>query len=103
MRALLRAKEVAFKRKKKHPTEENFACYRAARADFKSAASCKYREYLIGLVWYFRGNPKRYWSFVKSLKSSSHVSPVLEYDGHIYTSARGASKLPEHVLLAQVV
>ena len=29
----------------------------------------------------FKDNPKRYWSFLKALKSSGHVSPVLECDG----------------------
>ena len=31
-----------------------------------------------------KDNPKRYWSFIKSLKSSSHVSPVLEWQGNVY-------------------
>ena len=34
----------------------------------------------------FKDNPKRYWSFVKSLKSAAHVSPVLEHGGRVYKS-----------------
>ena len=86
VRELLRSKEAAFRCKKSSPTDDNIARHRTARADFKRAASSKYREYLVGMVRSFRDNPKRYWSFVKSLKSFSHVSPVLEYDGRIYSS-----------------
>ena len=46
----------------------------------------KYREYLMGLVRDFKFNPKRYWTFVKSVKSSTHISPVLEHDGRTFKS-----------------
>ena len=45
--------------------------------------SASYCDYLIGLVGKFKENPKRYWTFVKALKSSGHVSPVLECDGDV--------------------
>ena len=84
VRDSLRVKEEAHKRKKTNPTEENMARHRIARSDFKSIAGTKYREYLVGLVRDFKDNPKRYWSFVKCLKSSAHVSPVLEHNGSVY-------------------
>ena len=40
----------------------------------------------MSLVHDFRVNPKRFWSFIKSLKSSSHCSPALVYNGKTYTS-----------------
>ena len=60
------------------------AAHARARADFKAQTDAKYREYLLSLVREFKENPKRYWSFIKSLKSRSHVSPVLECDGRVY-------------------
>ena len=35
----------------------------------------------------FKENPKRYWSFIKALKSSGHVSPVLECSGELVKDA----------------
>ena len=35
----------------------------------------------------FKENPKRYWSFIKALKSSGHVSPVLECNGELVKDA----------------
>ena len=84
VRDLLREKEAAHRRKKSHPTAENVAAHARLRADFKMQTDVKYREYLLGLVREFKENPKRYWSFIKSLKSRSHVSPVLECDGRVY-------------------
>ena len=65
---------------------ENVARHRIARSDFKSIAASRYHDYLVGLVRDFKDNPKRYWSFVKCLKSAAHVSPVLEHGGRVYKS-----------------
>ena len=82
VRDLLRENEKSFRRNRAVPSE-NKARFSAARADFKSQATVKYREYLFGSFVSFKDNPKRYWSFVKSAKSSAQVSPVLECDGRI--------------------
>ncbi|MCV6612461.1 MAG: reverse transcriptase family protein, partial [Amphritea sp.] len=84
VRKLLQEKEKAHKRKKSNPTSENIAAHAQARSDFKRQSDLKYREYLLGLVRDFKDNPKRYWSFIKSLKSSSQISPVLESDGLVF-------------------
>ena len=45
VRASLRVKEEAHKRKKANPTVENVARHRIARSDFKSIAASRYRDY----------------------------------------------------------
>ena len=87
VRQLLREKEQAHRRKKVNPSAENTAEYARARADFKRIADRNYRDYLTGLIREFKDNPKRYWSFVKTLKSGGKVSPVLECDGSVYRDA----------------
>ena len=84
VRDSLRVKEDAQRRKKSSPTPENIDRHRTARSEFKSIVNSKYRAYLYALVRDFKDNPKRYWSFLKCLKSSSHVSPVLEHNGSVY-------------------
>ena len=83
VRDLLGDKERAHKRKKRNPTEENIQAHSTARADFKRQANLSYRSYLLGLIREFKDNPKRYWSFVKSLKSCATMSPVLEWKGRV--------------------
>ena len=83
VRDLLGDKERAHKRKKRSPTEENIQAHSTARADFKRQANLSYRSYLLGLIREFKDNPKRYWSFVKSLKSCAAMSPVLEWRGRV--------------------
>ena len=85
VRDLLKRKEKAQKRKKVSPTEENIRAHSAARAEFKRHADQSYRSYLLGLIREFKDNPKRYWSFVKSLKSCASASPVLEWGGRAVT------------------
>ena len=87
VRDLLREKEQAHKRKRVDPSAANVEEHARIRSEFKSAASASYREYLMGLVGQFKENPKRYWSFVKALKSNGHVSPVLESDGNVLKDA----------------
>ena len=85
VRDLLKAKEMAQKRKKASLTEANIQAHSAARAEFKRHANLSYRSYLLGLIREFKDNPKRYWSFVKSLKSCASMSPVLEWRGRVET------------------
>ena len=85
VRDLLKEKERAQKRKKANLTEANIQAHSAARADFKRQANHSYRSYLLGLIHEFKDNPKRYWSFVKSLKSCTSMSAVLEWRGRVVT------------------
>ena len=87
VRDLLREKERAHRRKKADPCAANVEQHARARAEFKRQADAGYRAYLLGLVRDFKDNPKRYWTFIKSLKSNNHVSPVLEYAGRLVTDA----------------
>ena len=87
VRELLRAKESAFRRKKANPSPENVALHAKARTDFKREAAKSYRDYLLGLVRDFKENSKRFWSFIRSLKSCGNVSPVLELNGAVIRDA----------------
>ena len=87
VRDLLREKEQAHKRKKADPSVANVEEHARARSAFKRATCASYSEYLLGLVGKFKENPKRYWSFIKALKSSGHVSPVLECNGELVKDA----------------
>ena len=86
VRNLLREKEAAHRRKKADPSAENLGRFSTVRAAFKRQAASKYRDYLLSLVRDFKDNPKRYWSFIKAIKSSTHVSPVLEFGGRTLRS-----------------
>ena len=86
VKAALRRKEALFKTKKSTSSPENISAFSQARSEFKSLVNHRYRSYLMGLVSDFKSNPKRFWSFIKSLKSSSRTSPSLVYDGQTYTS-----------------
>ena len=76
VRDLLREKEQTHRRKKAHPTQENIEAHSRARAAFKRQADQSYCEYLLGLTRDFKDNPKRYWTFIKSLKSCSQLRPL---------------------------
>ena len=83
VRQLLRIKERAHTLKKANPSPENVALHARARSEFKMQADKSYQNYLLGLTRDFRKNSKRFWTFVKSLKSSSRASPALEYNGTV--------------------
>ena len=83
VRQLLRIKERAHTLKKANPSPENVALHARARSEFKAQADKSYQNYLLGLTRDFRQNSKRFWTFVKSLKSSTRVSPALEYNGRV--------------------
>ena len=70
VRHALRVKEAAHHLKKAAPLLGNCAAFAHAWSDFKTSANAKYRSYLTSLVADFRDNPKRFWSFIKNLKSS---------------------------------
>lgn len=87
VRHALRAKETAHRNNTTSPSPENYAVFSRARSFFKSVANSKYRAYLNSLVSDFRDNPKRFWTFIKSLKSSRHTPPILVTEGRTYSSS----------------
>ena len=82
----LRDKNTAHRLKKSQPSPEHDLAFSKARSEFKNAASTKYRAYLLSLVHDFRDNPKRFWSFVKSLKSSRHRPTALIHNGESFSN-----------------
>ena len=48
---------------------------------------------MLSLVQDFRDNPKRFWTFVKSLKSSRHRPASLSYNGASYTDTRDCANI----------
>ena len=64
----LREKNLAHRLKKSQPSPKHDHAFSPARSEFKRAADNKFKEYLLSLVHDFRDNPKRFWSFVKTLK-----------------------------------
>ena len=77
LRAALNQKEAAFRRKKKNPTPDLVRDFSEKRRLFKSMSGRKFSEYLERLVSDFKDNPKRFWSYVKCLKASRKVAPVV--------------------------
>ena len=75
VRELLREKEQAHKCKKANLCDANTEKHARARAEFKLQANASYCDYLMGLVQDFKDNPKRYWTFIKSLKSNGLYLP----------------------------
>ena len=70
-------KEAAFRRKKKTPTPHLVRDFSEKRRLFKSMSGRKFSEYLERLVSDFKDNPKRFWSYVKCLKASRKLAPVV--------------------------
>ena len=83
VRNLLRIKERAHRMKKANSSPENVALHARARSEFKRCADQSYQNYLLSLIHDFRNNSKRFWTFVKSLKSSARTPPVLENNGTV--------------------
>ena len=50
-------------------------------------------EYLLGLVHDFRDNPKRFWSFLKSLKSSRSHPAILVYNNQPYSNVTDCANI----------
>ena len=81
LRTLLREKECAYRRMKRNRCEETEIDFRDKRSDFKTAANRKYSKYLVGLTHDFKTNPKRFWSFLKNVKSGNRNLSVLNVGG----------------------
>ena len=54
-------------------------------ARVKAVVSAKYRRYVLHVVDDFRSNSKRFWSLMKSVKSSRRGVPSLNCDGRTVT------------------
>ena len=77
VRAALRLKEAAYRRFRRNPSPSTRAEFADKRRDFKSVSNNKYFEYLRNLTDDFKTNPKRYWSFLKTVTNKSSVSSAL--------------------------
>ena len=82
LRTVLKEKEAAFKRMKRNRCDESVGAFRDKSRDFKNLSDQKYSEYLIGLTDELKTNPKRFWSFLKSVKGGRKALSTL-VDGHV--------------------
>ena len=81
LRTALSGKEAAFRRQKRNPSPDNKRDFTEKRRAFKAASQRKFSEYLRKLVSNFKDNPKRFWTYVKCIKTSKKTAPVLTYGG----------------------
>ena len=89
VKAVLRQKEAAFRRMRRNPGDESTAEFAQKRKTFKSLVSQKCYQYLAKLADDLKTNPKRYWSFVKSLRKSSSISNLIyRNDGSLTSDDR---------------
>lgn len=77
LREALSRKEAAFRRKRRNLTPETVNDFRDKRRIFKNISCDKFSEYLRRLASDFCDNPKRFWTFVKSVKGGRKASSVL--------------------------
>ena len=62
-------------------TDETVELFREKRRDFKKLSSATFYEYLKGLTDDLRTNPKRFWTFLKSIRGKcSDMSYLVEGD-----------------------
>ena len=92
VRRALREKELAHRRRKLSPTPENVALFSDKRSAFKSTVLSKYRTYVLHIIDDFRDNSKRFWSLLKSVKSSGRTVPVLSVNGRDVTDDRARAE-----------
>ena len=67
---------------KRNRCDESVGAFRDKRRDFKNLSDQKYSEYLIGLTDELKTKPKRFWSFLKSVKGGRKALSTL-VDGHV--------------------
>lgn len=91
VRKALKAKERAFRRKKRNPSLENKELFRVARSAFKHIARAKYTGYLASLAADVGDNPKRFWTFVKN-HSNHHSLPSVLHNEATGTDASDPSQ-----------
>ena len=84
VRAALRLKEAAHRRMRRNPSTDNTADFSEKRKRFKSIACSKYYEYLKKLADDLKTNPKRFWTFLKSVgKQSTMASHLKDNSGNL--------------------
>ena len=93
LRALLKAKESAFRRLKRNRSEESENRFKEKRSAFKDMSDGKYSQYLSELTQDLKTNPKRFWSLLKSLKGSSRTMAVFNDNGVHVTDDKGKASL----------
>ena len=80
----LREKEAAHRRMKRNRTAETIELFREKRRDFKRLSSARFYEYLKGLTDDLKTNPKRLWTFLKSIKGKcGEMSYLIDGDQKI--------------------
>ncbi len=72
VRKALKAKEQAFRRKKRNPSLENKELFRVARSAFKHIARVKYAGYLASLAADVGHNPKLFGALSKIVPNITH-------------------------------
>ena len=77
LRTALRSKETASRRMKRSGSDAAAAEFCEKRREFKNMSDLRYREYLQSLTNDFKTNPKRLWSFLKSVKGGKAGIHVL--------------------------
>ena len=66
--------------------EDSISDFATKRSRFKSLVNTKYYQYLCKLADDLKTNPKRYWSFIKSVRKKSAISNVLRKEDGSLTS-----------------
>ena len=69
---------------------------------FKTLSSSKYRDFIKGLIGDLQRNPKRFWTFLKSIKGSKGQLPVLSDSGREVTGDRDRTNLLNQTFAAKV-
>ena len=94
LHAALREKEAAHRRMKRDRTAETIEWFRVKRRDFKKLSSAKFYDYLKGLTDDLRTNPKRFWTFLKSIKGKhSEMSYLIDGDQKVEDDSAKAELL----------
>ena len=103
LRGVLKGKECAFRRMKRNRTPETEARFRDHREQFKTLSRMKYSDYLLGMSYDFKTNPKRFWSFLSCLKLGKKGMSVLCDGGMEIVGDRERANLLNRYLLSQPV
>lgn len=101
LRHVLREKEAAFRRLKRNRCEDSIVDFRQKRSNFKNSCDMKYSEYLIGLTEELKTNPKRFWTFLKSVKGGSRGLPSLKHDEVMVNDDRERANLLNRTFAAK--
>ncbi|MEL7308158.1 MAG: reverse transcriptase family protein, partial [Pseudomonadota bacterium] len=93
---LIKEKEVArrkFIKTGRNKESNDFKVFCSLRSDVKAMQKACHSNYLQQIGTNIKENPKRFWSFVKSQKSSKSLPSVITYNSCEYTSLRDIVKV----------